>query len=117
VIDFEGDDLFELALEEYLQEQKDNILAEGITVKKGLRSIEQLEDPSLVNITKEEALKPENVKRLYDGEKMRQLESQIEVEEIEKGGGRDDDALLTCQEYLREERPEVRKAAVCEFLR
>jgi hypothetical protein len=99
VIDMDGNELFNQAIEEYIQEKKDSILATGVTVVKGARALPD-------DIPSEEI----NVKKEATEQKLRQIEGQIVLEEIKTQGV--DPEIPTCQDYLREERPRVSTVAV-----
>lgn len=94
VIDMEGSELFNQAIEEYIQEKKDSILATGVTVVKGARALP--DDVPSENV---------DVKKEASEQKLRQIEGQLVLEEIAIQGV--DPNIPTCQEYLREERPRV----------
>ena len=78
-----------------LQDKKDHILAEGVTVKKGARALEDDVAADTVDLKKE-------VKE----QRMRQIAGQLELEEFDEINDTHQ-GILTCQSYLREERPEV----------
>lgn len=77
------------------QDKKDHILAEGVTVKKGARALEDDVAADTVDLKKE-------VKE----QRMRQIAGQLELEEFDEINDTHQ-GILTCQSYLREERPEV----------
>jgi hypothetical protein len=77
------------------QDKKDHILAEGVTVKKGARALEDDVAADTVDLKKE-------VKE----QRMRQIAGQLELEEFDEIN-ETHQGILTCQSYLREERPEV----------
>lgn len=77
------------------QDKKDHILAEGVTVKKGARALEDDVAGDTVDLKKE-------VKE----QRMRQIAGQLELEEFDEINDTHQ-GILTCQSYLREERPEV----------
>ena len=77
-----------------IKDKKDHILAEGVTVKKGARALEDDVASDTVDL-KKEALE----------QKMRQIAGQLELEEFNEINDTHQ-GILTCQSYLREERPE-----------
>ena len=77
-----------------LQDKKDHILAEGVTVKKGARALQDDVASDTVDLKKEVA-----------EQKMRQMYGQLELEEFDEINDTHQ-GILTCQSYLREERPE-----------
>jgi hypothetical protein len=66
-----------------------------VTVKKGARALED-------DIAAEDV----DLKKEAKEQKLRQIAGQLEVEEYDQINDRHDE-ILTCQSYLREERPEV----------
>lgn len=97
-IEFEGNTALDLAMEEFLQEQADQTLAEGVLVKKGARVIPEYDDSHEQN----------NVD--FDVKKAADALNEMILEEIirEKDEIREQPVdLLTCQEYLRETREEL----------
>jgi hypothetical protein len=94
VIDIEGNELFNQAIEEFIQEKKDSILATGVTVTKGARALKDDVPSAEVNVKKE-----------ADEQKLRQIEGQLVLEELAEQGV--DTSIPTCQEYLREEQKRV----------
>jgi hypothetical protein len=77
------------------QDKKDHILAEGVTVKKGARALE--DDVAAETVDLKEEVKEQ---------RMRQIAGQLELEEFDEINDTHQ-GILTCQSYLAEERPEV----------
>jgi hypothetical protein len=100
VIDIEGNELFNQAIEEFIQEKKDSILATGVTVTKGARALKDDVPSAEVNVKKE-----------ADEQKLRQIEGQLVLEELAEQGP--DTSIPTCQEYLREEQKRVSGVRLC----
>jgi protein LTV1 len=104
--DSNRNELFEAALNEYLEEEKDGKLVTGVLVKKGNKVV------PLQKISDEEFERAFEKDGISADEKYRILAKQAEAlnnsfAEVAAGMNfNDDDELLTCQEYLRETRVE-----------
>eukprot|EP00602_Paraphysomonas_sp_CaronLab_P007295 CAMPEP_0185035276 /NCGR_PEP_ID=MMETSP1103-20130426/26359_1 /TAXON_ID=36769 /ORGANISM="Paraphysomonas bandaiensis, Strain Caron Lab Isolate" /LENGTH=513 /DNA_ID=CAMNT_0027572283 /DNA_START=227 /DNA_END=1768 /DNA_ORIENTATION=+ len=101
-IDLDGDnELLVAALDEFLLEAEDEKLATGVSsYKKGSRAIG--EDPSATSDDADQIDEAELVKRVQEFT----IESTEAVEEDGSDADKDIEELMTCQEYLREERVE-----------
>lgn len=115
-ISLDGDDpLFTQAIEEFLQDQKDLVLVEGVLVNKGARAVPsecrgKLQQKGYGELTAEEMTRESDtlgrvmseleIKLLAEEQKRVQLEYAAMLSEQEDKF----DELRTCQEYLREER-------------
>lgn len=94
------------AMDEFLQEQKDNLFVEGVNIPKGVRCMPKL---SLHDVEDEADAQPMPVKEANLEQLRLQEESLLKVMELERHAQelRITKEIETCQEYLREERVEV----------
>ena len=110
-IDLDGDNvLFNNMLDEFLQDQKDQIFAEGTLVHKGTRStvlVRQGQDAKTVVEKNREEVEaaPVDIHKESEEQRLLQEENKAYLEDLDKNGETYVE-LETCQQYLKETRVE-----------
>ncbi len=109
--DLDNNPLLDQALEEFLQYEKDLVLAEGRHVMKGSRNVVLLKKKENDEYEHEElhpiAQGPIDFKKESDQQVLLQQEWAEQVKDLERESKNIEKDLATCQEYLREVKIEV----------
>ena len=95
-------------IEEFLQDQRDQVYAEGTLVQKGTRSTILVRDGQQAKKVIEETIEqietaPLDIKREFQEQQTLQVESQLFLRDLDEFGDAHTE-LETCQQYLKEER-------------